>query len=73
VMGAVLDGDNVFETALPRNGIMIIGNESKGISATARQQLTHRIAIPRHEDGGAESLNAAVATGILAAWWRRGG
>lgn len=73
VMGAVLDGDNMFETALPRNGIMIIGNESKGISATARQRLTHRIAIPRHEDGGAESLNAAVATGILAAWWRRGG
>lgn len=72
VMGAVLEGDNVFEAVLPRHGIMIIGNESKGISEAARQRLTHRIAIPRHQDGGAESLNAAVATGILAAWWRGG-
>ncbi len=71
VAGAVLDGENVFEAKLPQNGLIVIGNEGRGISAAVAKQLTHRLSIPRHPDGGAESLNAAVAAGILAAAFRR--
>lgn len=71
VMGALLDGANIFESDPPRAGILIIGNESKGISPEAQGLLTHRITIPKGAGGGAESLNAAVAAGILVAFIHR--
>ena len=71
VSGAVLDGENVFEMDLPKTGLLVIGNEGKGITAQTNVLLTHRISILRHPSGGAESLNAAVAAGILAAAFRR--
>jgi TrmH family RNA methyltransferase len=67
VSGAVLGGENVFDARLPKCGLLVIGNEGRGISAGVEALLTTRITIPRHMDGGAESLNAAVAAGILAA------
>lgn len=71
VMGAVLDGENVYQSKLPQHGLLVIGNESRGISATAEALLTRRLSIPRHASGGAESLNASVAAGILASEFRR--
>jgi TrmH family RNA methyltransferase len=71
VIGAVLDGDNVFETVLPSKGLLVIGREGRGLSPEVLEQLTHKIRIPRHQHGGAESLNAGVAAGILAAMLRR--
>ncbi len=67
VMGAVLGGDNIFQAKLPSNGLVVIGNEGRGISPVVEGLLTHRLTIPRHPNGGAESLNAAVAAGIFAA------
>lgn len=67
VLGAVLGGSDVFQTDLPRHGLLVIGNEGRGIGTLAESLLTHRLTIPRHPAGRAESLNAAVATGILAA------
>jgi TrmH family RNA methyltransferase len=67
--GAVLDGTDVFLEKLPDTGMLVIGNESKGISPEILEKLTHRISIPKHPDSKAESLNAAVATGILCALW----
>lgn len=67
VMGAVLGGQNVFEVALPTHGLLVIGNEGRGLSPETERLLTHRLTIPRHPEGRAESLNAAVAAGILAA------
>ncbi len=69
VMGAVLGGDDVFTTALPGHGLLVIGNEGRGLSPVAERLLTHRLTIPRPPRGRAESLNAAVAAGILAAAW----
>lgn len=71
VLGAVLGGQNVFETSLPNHGLLVIGNEGRGIRPDAEQLLTHRLTIPRHPAGGAESLNAAIATGILTALFDR--
>ena len=62
---AVLGGENIFEHSFSKNGLLIIGNESKGIGATLQAAATHTIAIPKGKNGGAESLNAAVATGII--------
>jgi RNA methyltransferase, TrmH family len=66
VCGAVLDGDNVFKTALPERSLIVIGNEGRGIRAEQAALLTRRVSIPRPTGGNAESLNAAVAAGILA-------
>jgi RNA methyltransferase, TrmH family len=69
VFAAILKGDNVFETVVkhdfPRRGIVIIGNEGSGISENLIEKADFKITIPG--GGGAESLNAAVSTGILAA------
>jgi RNA methyltransferase, TrmH family len=65
VYGAVLDGKSVFDIEKPSSGILLIGNESKGIRASLLPMIHHRITIPRI--GQAESLNAAVAFGIIAA------
>lgn len=70
LLGAVLDGADVFRTDLPPRGLIVIGNESRGISPAVTARLTQRLTIPRPEaNSGAESLNAAVAAGILAAVW----
>ncbi len=64
---AVLEGEDVFNANLPTNGLLIIGNEGAGVSKRIKEQATHLVRIPKGKNGGAESLNAAVATGILCA------
>lgn len=72
IAGAVLDGESTHALAAPfSDGVLVIGNESHGLSDAAQAQLTRRLTIPRF--GAAESLNAAVATGILLDAWRREG
>lgn len=65
VYAAVLGGTNVYECNRTESGVLVIGNESKGISDTITALATHCVTIPRK--GGAESLNAAVSAGILCA------
>lgn len=63
IYGALLKGNNIFETQLIKDGYLIIGNEGKGISNSLQQLITNPITIPKF--GSAESLNAAIATGII--------
>ena len=65
IYGTTVDGDNIYEEQLPRHALYVIGNESKGISDKVKQYCTKYISIPKHSKAKAESLNAAVATGIL--------
>ena len=65
IFAAVLDGLNVFTATLPASGVLVIGNEGNGISAAVQAQTNFHLTIPKGRQGGAESLNAAVATGIL--------
>ncbi|HMN90068.1 MAG TPA: RNA methyltransferase [Saprospiraceae bacterium] len=67
ICGAVLDGDNLFRTTLPQHGLIVIGNESRGIAEDTAALLTNRLTIPAPQHAGAESLNAAVAAGIIIA------
>ena len=63
IYAAALNGKNVNEIHGLTEGIIVIGNESKGISDDIMQRCTQKITIPKI--GEAESLNAAVATGII--------
>ena len=63
VYGALLEGKNVYALDLERKGILVMGNEGKGITEEIKSLIQHPIHIPRF--GEAESLNVAIATGIL--------
>lgn len=63
VYGALLQGKSVYKMAHLKEGVLVIGNESRGIREPLLPLIQHPVTIPRI--GGAESLNAAVATGIL--------
>lgn len=63
VYGAFLSGKSVHDEPFARGGLLVIGNESNGISPAVEQFVRHRISIPG--SGNAESLNAAIATGII--------
>ncbi len=71
IYGAFLDGANIFDQISPKKGVLIIGNESRGISDEVAKFVTHRISIPTHKNKRAESLNASVAAGILMSEFRR--
>lgn len=63
VYAAALEGQDAGKMGVLQSGVLVIGNESKGISGEVMKKVNVRITIPRK--GKAESLNAAVATGIL--------
>ncbi len=63
IYGALLNGKNMHGEPPVTEGLLVIGNESKGISKELLPFISHPITIPRL--GGAESLNAAVAAGII--------
>jgi RNA methyltransferase, TrmH family len=65
IFSTILRGDNIFKTDFPRCGMIVIGNEGNGVSDFILQQTDFKISIPG--GGGAESLNAAIATGIVCA------
>ena len=77
VYGTFLDGKNMYERTLDDgkdNPVMIvIGNESEGISGDMSKVVTDRLYIPPYpaDSPGSESLNAAVATAITVAEFRR--
>ncbi len=70
IYGTVLEGEDLFKTTLEKKGIIVIGSEGKGISNAVKEQINYPIKIPAHPKGGAESLNAAVAAGIVCAVFR---
>lgn len=63
VYGTFLDGKDVHQIQFAPNGLIVIGNESNGISEGIAKYITQKITIPRF--GSAESLNASIATGII--------
>lgn len=78
IYGTFLDGDNIYGKNELSNGdgspsVIVIGNESEGISAKISSMVTDRLYIPPYpaDDPGSESLNAAVATAITVAEFRR--
>lgn len=77
VYGTFLDGENLYKKSLSngveRPSVIVIGNEANGISAATAACVTERLFIPPFPPDipGSESLNAAVATAVTVAEFRR--
>ncbi len=69
VWGCDLAGRDLSACPVPAAAVIVIGSEGRGLSPAVAATVTERVTIPRH--GGAESLNAAVAGGIVCAHLRR--
>jgi TrmH family RNA methyltransferase len=86
IFGAFMEGESVYKTELPKKGILVMGNEARGISPGVERMVSEKLSIPRpagrlpagesgtSESGRstAESLNVATATAILLSEVRRG-
>lgn len=72
VYGTFLDGENIYTTQLSATGIVVMGNEGKGISAAVEQHVSHHILIPPYpaDSSTVESLNVAIATAITLSQFR---
>ncbi len=73
IYGTLLDGNNIYNTELEPSGIIVMGNEGRGVSEECRKELTHKLLIPPYpaDTPTSESLNVAMATGIILAEFRR--
>lgn len=73
VFAAILEGNNIYTSVAPSHGILMMGNESKGLSHELITLATHKITIPKFGNSaeGSESLNVSVATAIIIAEMRR--
>lgn len=73
IYGTFLDGQDMYKQALSSNGIIVMGNEGNGISEEISRHINQRLFIPNYPKGRetSESLNVAMATGIVCAEFRR--
>ncbi|MCU0454780.1 MAG: RNA methyltransferase [Bacteroidales bacterium] len=67
VFGAVMDGESIYSYKLDKKGIILLGNESRGISEELIPYITDRIMIPRLSETGAgiDSLNVSMAASVI--------
>ncbi len=80
IYGAVLDGQNIYNRELSKEGLLLMGSEGQGLSPAVEKLIGERLYIPSFgcegegsEDGGSESLNVAIATAIICSEFRRRG
>ena len=73
VYGTFLNGENLYNTPLSSKAVIVMGNESKGVSNTVAQYVNRRLLIPSYPPGEStsESLNVASAAAIICAEFRR--
>lgn len=71
--GAFLNGQNVYQSPLPQDALLVMGNEGNGITKTIAEVLDHPLTIPSFSTNkkGAESLNVGVATALLCSEFKR--
>ena len=71
IFGTFMDGENIYQQSLPKAGVIVLGNEGQGISPSVEELVTKRLSIPSFGDNASESLNVAMATGIVCSEFRR--
>lgn len=73
IYGTLLDGENIYTKRLTEHGVIVMGNEGRGLTTECRAELTERLYIPPYpaDSPTSESLNVAMATGIILAEFRR--
>ena len=73
IYGTFLEGENIYKAELSKNGLIVMGNEGRGITKQTAQSITRKILIPSYpaDRPTSESLNVAMATGIVCSEFRR--
>ncbi|MCQ2226993.1 MAG: RNA methyltransferase [Bacteroidales bacterium] len=73
VYGTFLEGDNIYGAKLEPSGLILMGNEGKGISDKLKHFVSQKLFIPPFPQGEttSESLNVAAATAIVCSEFRR--
>ena len=71
VYGTFLDGTDMYGMELDKEGLIVMGNESNGVSDEVAEEVNARLYIPSYGGSKAESLNVAVATAVTLAEFRR--
>lgn len=73
IYGTFLDGRNIYDCDLQQRGLIVMGNEGRGISAECASAITDKLFIPPYpaDCSGSESLNVAIATAVTCAEFRR--
>ena len=73
IFGTFMKAENIYTKSLTQHGIIVMGNEGKGISPEIEKLVTERLMIPNFPIGQvtSESLNVAVATALLCGEFRR--
>ena len=73
IYGTFLDGENLYDKQLSPEGIIVMGNEGKGITKEVGEKVSKRLFIPSYpaQRETSESLNVAIATSIVCAEFRR--
>ena len=73
ILGAFLDGKNIYEQKLPKQALLVLGNEGNGISSAIENKVEQKIRIPEfnHNQASAESLNVSVAAAIICSEFKR--
>lgn len=71
VYGTLLDGEDIYASELEEQALVVMGNESNGISGAVRNEISRGLRIPSFGKSGAESLNVAVATAVTLSEFRR--
>ena len=69
ILGAFMTGENVHKFTFPKKGILVMGNESNGISNEIENLIKQKVTIPAFNK--TESLNVAIATAVLIDNWKR--
>ena len=72
IYATLLDGENIYKQELSHHGMIVMGNEGKGISPILRTKINRKLYIPNYSsnEDTAESLNVAIATSIVCAEFR---
>ena len=75
VYGTFLEGENLYDAQLTDGGIIVMGNEGRGVRPDVAQTVTRKLFIPPFpaDRRASESLNVAMATGVVCAEFRRRG
>ena len=72
IVGAFLDGQNIYKQNLPSKALLVMGNEGSGIQTALEEKISMKIKIPEFKDtNSAESLNVSVATAIFCSEFKR--
>jgi TrmH family RNA methyltransferase len=75
VYGTSLEGASIYEADLAESGMVVFGNEARGLSESVLERVPHRLRIPSWSEAGAglDSLNVAMAAAIVCSEFRRRG